>query len=316
VTNDLSDLFERAFPDGDGEYDRADVERRGRRLVRRRRTLTMLVSAGAVSAVLVTVGVAAGVIRRPNGDPPAASQPTPSPAEEPAAFVPRTRVEGDRTVLPVTFPDGTSAEVVYPAELRIAELGVRPKGGWGTLEGTEFDGCCARDFLFGYGSGTPEALATDRASKTFSGADGRPVHLVPTVPGGLSDYLVFEVGPWRVGVWASMADNRLATWAAHLRTQVGADGFPVLRADAPLRLTEAGADGPPFALDFGAPDGSRQLSLELKTCVAAVSEGNAAQGLSMCKPQWSMWVTAGGDSRFVQHVASGIEIRNVRKATD
>jgi hypothetical protein len=316
VINDLSDLFERAFPADTGEYDRADVERRGRRLVRRRRMLTLLVSAGVVSAVLVTVGVAAGEFLRPNSDPPVASLPTPSPTEERGVFVPPTRSEGDRTVLPVTFPDGTSAEVVYPAELKIAELGVGPKGGWGTLEGKEFDGCCARDFLFGYGSGGPEALATDRANKTFTGADGRPVHLVPALPGGLSDYLVFRVGQWRVGVWASMADDRLATWAAHLRTQVGADGFPVLRADAPLRLADTGAGGPPFALDFGAPDGSRQLSLELKTCAAAVSEGNAAQGLSMCKPQWSMWVTAGGDSQFVQDVASRIEIRNVRNSTN
>jgi hypothetical protein len=316
VTNDLSDLFERAFPAGTGEYDRADVERRGRRLVRRRRTLMVLVSAGVVAAVLVTVGVATGGILRPDSDPPVASQPTPSPTAERGAFVPRTRIEGDRTVLPVTFPDGTRAEVVYPTELRIAELGVRPKGGWGTLEGTEFDGCCARDFLFGYGSGTPDALATDRANKTFTGVDGRPVHLVPAVSGGLSDYLVFQVGSWRVGVWASMADDRLATWAAHLRTQVDADGFLVLRADAPLRLAEAGVGGPPFALEFGAPDGSRQLSVELKTCAAAVSEGDAAHGLSVCKPQWSMWVTATGDSRFVQEVASRIEIRDVRKVTD
>jgi hypothetical protein len=81
-------------------------------------------------------------------------------------------------------------------------------------------------------------------------------------------------------------------------------------------LAEAGAGGPPFALSFGAPDGDRQLSLELKKCAAAGSEYNAAEGLSVCKPQWSMWVTAAGDSRFVQDVASGIEIRNVRKATD
>ncbi len=316
MTNDISDLFERAFPARTGEYDRADVERRGRRLMRRRRTLTMLVSAGVVSAVLVAVGVAAGEILRPNSDPPVASHPTPSPAEAPGAFVPRTRSEGDRTVLPVTFPDGTTAEVVYPTELRIAALGVRPKGGWGTLEGAEFDGCCARDFLFGYGSGTTDALATDRANKTFTGADGRPVHLVPAAPGGPTDYLVFRVGPWRVGVWASMADDRLATWAAHLRIQVDTDGFPVLRADAPLRLAEAGAGGPPFALDFGAPGGNRQLSLELKTCANAASEGNAARGLSVCKPQWSMWVTATGDRQFVQDVTSGIEIRNVRKLTD
>ena len=41
-------------------------------------------------------------------------------------FVPGTYREGDRVVLPITFPDGTSAELVYSAELEIAELGVFP----------------------------------------------------------------------------------------------------------------------------------------------------------------------------------------------
>lgn len=35
-------------------------------------------------------------------------------------------MEGDQTVLPLVFPNGTQAELVYPAELDIAALGVRP----------------------------------------------------------------------------------------------------------------------------------------------------------------------------------------------
>ena len=49
-------------------------------------------------------------------------------------FVPATRAEGDSVVLPVTFTDGTSAELVYPRRLGIAALGVAPYGS-ATLRG-------------------------------------------------------------------------------------------------------------------------------------------------------------------------------------
>jgi hypothetical protein len=41
-------------------------------------------------------------------------------------FVPETSGEGADEVLPVVFPDGSTAELVYPPRLRIAELGVQP----------------------------------------------------------------------------------------------------------------------------------------------------------------------------------------------
>ncbi len=49
-------------------------------------------------------------------------------------FAPATYREGDRVVLPITFPDGTRAELLYPPALEIAELGVVPYGS-GTLHG-------------------------------------------------------------------------------------------------------------------------------------------------------------------------------------
>lgn len=49
-----------------------------------------------------------------------------APSDGELEFVPAIQREGNRVVLPVTFPDGTSAELVYPPELEIAELGVFP----------------------------------------------------------------------------------------------------------------------------------------------------------------------------------------------
>jgi ABC-type polar amino acid transport system ATPase subunit len=76
--------------------------------------------------------------------------------------VPRVRVEDGRVVLPLTFPDGTTAELAYPRDLAIAELGVLV-GGSGRLDGCR---ACAFDYATlrgGYGwHASPSARSSDR----------------------------------------------------------------------------------------------------------------------------------------------------------
>lgn len=57
-----------------------------------------------------------------------APSPTPSPSYLALGdrWAPPTYREGDRVVMPVTFPDGTTAELVYPPELGLEELSVYP----------------------------------------------------------------------------------------------------------------------------------------------------------------------------------------------
>lgn len=69
-------------------------------------------------------------------------------------FVPATHREGDRVVLPIAFPDGTTAELVYPPELDIAELGLIPytSGALRRINLTPTRGdSVARDFVIRYG---------------------------------------------------------------------------------------------------------------------------------------------------------------------
>jgi hypothetical protein len=71
------------------------------------------------------------------------------PREAPAApFIPPTHRDGDRVVMPLTFPDGTRVTIAYPPQLAIAELSVRPYGS-ATL------GRIGRDFLILHGTATP-----------------------------------------------------------------------------------------------------------------------------------------------------------------
>jgi hypothetical protein len=66
---------------------------------------------------------------------------SPSPPNElKARFEPKTYSEGDSMVMPVTFPDGTTAELVYASELHLSRMRVQP---YSSGYGPGF----ARDFL-------------------------------------------------------------------------------------------------------------------------------------------------------------------------
>src|SRR4029450_8398745 len=102
-----------------------------RRRQRRRRVLVACVTL----AVFAGAGVVVTRVADDGGDPLSTPAPTTVPPSSvasstvppsPAGFVPRTTREGNRTVLPVTFPDGSTAELVYPTALGLAGMGVQP----------------------------------------------------------------------------------------------------------------------------------------------------------------------------------------------
>ncbi len=121
-------------------------------------------------------------------------------------FVPATQREGKRVVLPVTFPDGTSAELVYPPELEIAELGVFPytSGTLRRINPTPGRGeSVARDFVIRYGDldellvsrndGKPPKLLSE-----YEGVDGQTVGLWDLAWNDTAHYLGFQFGRWAV----------------------------------------------------------------------------------------------------------------------
>lgn len=321
MSDDIPAMLQRTLPVDRSGYDPVDVERRARRL-RRKRTVTRAVAGGTLAVGMVAAAAAvAGVLdlgaSRSEQGSDGGSAPT-SPADpEPEVFVPATRQEAGRTVMPVTFPDGTTAEIVYPRGLDIASLGVHPYGS-GALVGPGFDGCCARDFTFAYGDASWLARAGPPI-REFPGFDGRPVLLVPWSGGPLTRYLVFQIGPWRLGVWddGTMTDDQLAAWAEHLQGRLSADGFPILTGSGPLRLTGP-SEGLGPALGFGDPDRARQLSLQLRACDRLHRRLDDAEGpehsASLCRPEWSTWVNVTGDPAFVETITRELEIRNVQPA--
>ena len=206
----------------------------------------------------------------------------PPEAREPRAvlFVPPTHRDGDRVVMPLTFPDGTRLTIAYPKELALAELGVRPYGS-ATLADT-----VGRDFQIGYGAG---------------GVTQQP------------HALRFEFGRWTVEVYdydpgdpAAMSEHERRSFRASLSGRETADGFLVLGATAPLRLAEAGETAGP-ALEFGYGKDSPWLRLALAKC--GPNAESTSPGISSWCLSDSVVAQAYGGRRFRAAAAEGVELR-------
>ena len=217
-------------------------------------------------------------------------EPAETPEPQPAIFIPPTHRDGDRVVLPLTFPDGSRITIDYPPDLAIAELGLRPYGS-ATLEGDsphpERDDTVGRDFLIRYGS----------AGET------------PLQP----DALQLELGRWTVEVYdyesgnpAAMTADERRSFQASLQGRETHDGFLVLEATPPLTLAEAGEHAGP-ALHFGMSKRNPWLLLRLERC------GPEAESTSRGFSSWclsdSIVAHAYGGRRFRAAAAEGIELR-------
>ena len=316
MTEDVTAVLRRAADGRIGEYDPGDVERRGMSLRRSRQRTTAL----AVGALVLGLSVSSvTAVQAWRAEQPAAPGPTVS-VPEPRGFIPATRVENGSVVMPVTFLDGTTAEIVYAPDLGLAEMGADPYGS-GDLHDPPLR-CCARDFSFRYRESFP--LPTAGATvKDFPGADGGVVHFQQG-PVGTVDFLVFEIGDWRLGVWDSvgdvMSDELRAMWSANLRGRVSADGFPILTATPPVRLAPLGqAHGP--SLTFQHLDVNSVEFRPTGTCPPDHVEprvDDLPDGVStpvLCRPEWSMQVNITGDRAFVERIITTLQVRNVHLAS-
>jgi hypothetical protein len=248
-------------------------------------------------------------------------------------FVPATTVESDQVVLPVTFPDGTSAELLYPPKLEIAELGVFPytSGTLRRIEPTPARGkSVARDFVIRYGD-LNELLASRNDGKPprlvgqHDGAGGQSVGLWDFSWNDTAHYLGFQFGRWAVLVYdyiadpAAMTEAERASWAASFTGRETDDGFLVLEGSGSLRLAGVGEHAGP-QLTFSVTEPSRALLLFPGECrpdrfgETLLVDGKRVSWhgrfASWCLSD-SMRLHAEGSREFIDSVIRGLEVRNV-----
>ena len=147
-------------------------------------------------------------------------------------FVPKTRHEGRFVVMAVTFPDGSTADILYPHELEVAQLGVQP------YSSGQLAHCCARDFFVRYAGVPSDELAGRRPLEVYDGSGEFPVEYWASSEGPSTHrWLIFRFGLWHVLIsdqkGLDMGAQERATWARSLQGEVTEDGFLRLEASRP-----------------------------------------------------------------------------------
>jgi hypothetical protein len=248
--------------------------------------------------------------QRPGGAPSASPQPS-----EQSVLIPPTYKEGDRVTMPVIFPDGSTAELVYPPGLNLASMGVRPY-----LTG------CGRDFNFFYRQ-DPRGTwyKGDRPLETYAGAEGSKVTLWRGRQ-GVDLYLRFRFEDWTVLMYDyadGLSERQRGACARSLHGRQTAEGFLLLSMPNPPHsvapLAEAGrhlsrpelmlGDLDPGLLLFPGscqPDPGEDGS-------GRVDEGSPETFASWCVPEVSMTVHVYDDEDpdFIRAVHGGLEFRKV-----
>lgn len=233
--------------------------------------------------------------------------------------------------MPVTFPDGSTAELVYPADLGLEEWSIQPySSGYGPGFG--------RDFLAIHGpvEEIVERYKDAQLLAEYEDGQGSTVGFWRLPPDGV--YLAFQFGSWTVLVYdytgdAAMSDEDRGLWATNFHGQDAEDGFLVLWADSPLALAGAGEHAGP-ELEFWSPAGDlKGVQLFPGEC-APHHEGEGGfdrieivNGLAvsrddefadLCVPEASMTVHVyqeRGDTFIDDMLLDGLEIRNVELAS-
>lgn len=319
-----------------------------RRLVRRRRRRerNQRLAAGAVALTLsgtVLAGLFLNLPRRdapgpgsspapgPTPTPERSGDPTPTPPSEdqsghiPGAFYPTTYREDGRIIMPVTFVDGSRAELVFDVHLRPKDLGVYgfTSGGLGGID---------RTLVFRHAEGQIYEMHSGPL-ETYEGHAEGTVEVWEGPPGDFPcPHLIYRFGNWFVAVrtcQGQLSKDEKAQWARSLVGRVTHEGFLVLDARVPLVLQKTGGHEGPQLLLQGSEEGWPFITLTPLPCDPERPPGNEdvrtmddgqrvgfSRGGGTSYADWcedgAMFIQVEStDQGYVEAAAQGLRVRNV-----
>jgi hypothetical protein len=227
--------------------------------------------------------------------------------------------------MPVIFPDGSEATLVYPIPLGVETMGVQPDVTY------SFGGTYQGPIVF---------LHDPSASiQRFVDPEGAPM-LINSSVGGLElwpargddehSWLRFELPSWTVLVPIEVASSdRLvertglaASVAGALDIRESPSGFPVVGASGDAELAEGFGEAGGALLAFGDaaadPDMVSQLDatmfLSPDGCTSAVDSGPSGGYGAICLGDGRVFASIYGDREFVASVIDGLRVEDLSQA--
>lgn len=247
---------------------------------------------------------------------------------QPEPFIPPTERDGDRILMPITFPDGSEATLSYPIPLDLATLGVQPDVSYHRTDEPE----TWLPVVFQNGSDASIAPFVDRSG---------PDLLVNHSSGGLdiwrfndrwirrleqgslevpeAHWIRFRLPRWTVLV----AIRRLEDWQEvleNLTVRETSSGFPVVDASGSIVLNEGHSDAGGPQLSFGDrfPDPGTITDGDLvdlypDPCTPGTELGPPGYG-SSCLGHGDVFANVRGEQAFVDDVIKGLHVETFERA--
>jgi virginiamycin B lyase len=244
----------------------------------------------------------------------------PTLSESSTAFVPGTHREGDSIVMPVTFPDGTSAEILIPDDVDLAGMGAQPDVAYLWLD----DPSPRFPISFYHGEPDPDLFAEDPPIDRFESRSGALIELweadVEASDSEVPYWLVYRFGAWTI--LAPVSDRESADDIAHaLDGHETNDGFVVIDIEAPLALSDEFGDGGGPQIAFGEldprpyhvqTDTPRLVLLGPLPCTDEThTRKPSADYASKCL-RGAIFASMYGDSQFLDALSKRLRARNVQ----
>ena len=235
---------------------------------------------------------------------------------EPEPFIPQgAERDGDRIRLPVVFPDGSRATLVYPIPLDLATLGVQPDLAYvwnGYFPVVFIHDPNASIVEYVEGSEPVATIDSDRRLEVWS-ARGDDVER--------RFWIRIRLPSWTVLVSSKTVAHAHAV-ADYLRVLQTDEGFPVVDVVGPLALAEGfgEAGGAQLAFGDGTPEPNTVSQLDATIllspdgCTSAVDSGPSEGYGAICLGDGSVFASIYGDREFVAGVIGGLRVEDFRQA--
>ncbi len=254
--------------------------------------------------------------------------PTPDATGEgatPAPFVPATETVGATVRMPIVFPDGSRATLLYPEELHLAELGVQPDVSylWSVDPAPRFP------IVFLHDPAASVSVYVDGAEPiaTIDGLAGRTEiwRMAPRWGSrrGLLQgaWLRYPVGSWTVLVASRTVADAYGV-ADYLRVRLTDDGFPVVDVVGPLELATGygESEGPILGIADTFPDPDET---PIGAAIFLSPDGCTGPGEVVRPPGGygsdrlaggNVFAGIYGSAAFVTAVRDGVRVENFRPA--